>query len=101
MAASSPPDPYLTVAEPGCCSVSPGCTLPPASRGRIAHGAAVWSSESTEFHLDVSWGVKGSMANYYEILSRALRRGDAADERWRREVYGRTRQMLLQQLRAR
>ena len=41
------------------------------------------------------------MANYYEILSRALRRGDAADERWRREVYGRTRQMLLQQLRAR
>ena len=41
------------------------------------------------------------MANYYEILSRALRRGDAADERWRRDVYGRTRQMLLQQLRAR
>ena len=41
------------------------------------------------------------MANYYEILSRALRRGDAADARWRREVYGRTRQMLLQQLRAR
>ena len=40
------------------------------------------------------------MANYYEILSRALRRGDAADERWRRDVYGRTRQMLLQQLRA-
>ncbi len=39
------------------------------------------------------------MANYYEILSRALRRGDPADPRWRREVYGRTRQILLQQLR--
>jgi lipoprotein-anchoring transpeptidase ErfK/SrfK len=39
------------------------------------------------------------MANYYEILSRALRRGNFADERWRREIYGRARQMLLQQSR--
>jgi lipoprotein-anchoring transpeptidase ErfK/SrfK len=39
------------------------------------------------------------MANYYEILSRALRKGDFADPLWRRQVYGRTRQMLLQQLR--
>jgi lipoprotein-anchoring transpeptidase ErfK/SrfK len=41
------------------------------------------------------------MANYYEILSRALRKGDFADARWRREIYGRTRHMLLQQLRTR
>jgi lipoprotein-anchoring transpeptidase ErfK/SrfK len=39
------------------------------------------------------------MPNYREILSRALRKGDFADPFWRREVYGRTRQMLVQQLR--
>jgi lipoprotein-anchoring transpeptidase ErfK/SrfK len=39
------------------------------------------------------------MANYYEILSQALRKGDFRDPLWRRQVYGRTRQMLLQQLR--
>ena len=91
----------FTVVQPGRGSLSPGCTCLRLLAGRIAHGPTIWSAESTEFHLDLSWGVKGSMANYYEILSRALQRGDAADERWRREVYGRTRQMLLQQLRAR
>jgi lipoprotein-anchoring transpeptidase ErfK/SrfK len=49
-----------------------------------------------EFHPDL---LKGSMPNYREILSRALRKGDFADPFWRREVYGRTRQMLVQQLR--
>jgi lipoprotein-anchoring transpeptidase ErfK/SrfK len=39
------------------------------------------------------------MPNYREILSQALRKGDFADPFWRREVYGRTRQMLVQQLR--
>jgi lipoprotein-anchoring transpeptidase ErfK/SrfK len=39
------------------------------------------------------------MPNYREILSRALRKGDFTDPFWRREVYGRTRQMLVQQLR--
>ena len=44
-------------------------------------------------------GHAGSMPDYFEILSRALRKGDSGNPLWRREVYGRTRQMLVQQLR--
>ncbi len=40
------------------------------------------------------------MASYYEILWRALRKGDFADARWRRELYDRSRRMLQQRLRA-
>jgi lipoprotein-anchoring transpeptidase ErfK/SrfK len=40
------------------------------------------------------------MPDYYAILSRALSKGDAADPRWRADVFGRTRRLLQDQLRA-
>jgi len=40
------------------------------------------------------------MPDYYAILWRALRKGDFGDAQWRNSVFDRTRQMLLDQLRA-
>ncbi len=41
------------------------------------------------------------MPDYYAILWRALKTGDSADPQWRNSVFDRTRQMLVDQLRAR
>ncbi len=41
------------------------------------------------------------MPDYYSILWRTLRKGDSTNAQWRNSVFGRTRQMLLDQLRAR
>jgi lipoprotein-anchoring transpeptidase ErfK/SrfK len=41
------------------------------------------------------------MADYYSILSRAMSAPEATDAAWRRDVYGRARNMLVTQLRAR
>jgi len=41
------------------------------------------------------------MPDYYSILWRALRKGDSANAQWRDNVFDRTRQLLLDRLRAR